>query len=211
MFLDRRALFLLNVSLLVGCPAKDGTPPTPGPSTTAETLSPSPKARVRFKRLDRLAADLARALEIDRAALCTELDLLDCFEVHRVPLGGVEPYNSAIFEPIKETTKTTPMVLERIGLSACRKRAEEDLRSGAGLIFDPSLNNGQLDPNAEVFGAAIDALYKRFLQRRANAKEREGLALMYARIEATGDPEPGFDWAVLSCFAVATSAEALFY
>ncbi len=58
---------------------------------------------------------------------------------------------------------------------------------------------------------ALDLLYRRLLSRRALPEEIAKLRGLYAEVTAASEPNPGRAWAILSCFAVATSEESLFY
>jgi hypothetical protein len=182
---------------------------------TQTGLTRSEKARVRFKGQTTLRNELSAALSIDAASLCKEVGSYDCFTVHQIPLRGVEPYTLGAYEPIDDTTVTTPLAVDRIVLSACRDRVTTDFGDlGNGLIFKSlSLGaNGELnDPNAAEVSASIDTLYRRLLARHALADEVKKLQSLYADVKTANEPNPARAWAILSCFAVATSEESLFY
>lgn len=182
--------------------------------TVTSGLAESEKARVRFKRQGALQADFARALALEPAQICAEVGRYDCFGVHRVPLGGVEPYTLGINEPVEQTTVTTPLAVDRIALSGCRTRVDLDLAGDQAVIFSglPVDGAGALsDPSAPEVRAAIDRLYQRFLQRLPAESEAAHLLGLYGDVTAASEPQPARAWAILSCFAVATSVEMLFY
>ncbi|MEL7368755.1 MAG: hypothetical protein AAFN74_07580 [Myxococcota bacterium] len=192
--------------------AADGsvsTPPEDGP------FAPSNKASVRFKRHERLRNDLARALDLAPSEVCRELGQFDCTQVvHKVTLGGVSAYALGIFEPVEDTTLTAPLAVERTVLAACTRRVDIDSTRPPGQrIFDRIvLDNDRIaDINDPEVATAVDALYKRALLRPARTTEVEHLRQLYRDIEADGEPRPGRDWAVLACFSIFSSVEALFY
>jgi hypothetical protein len=168
-----------------------------------------------MKRQPQLRADLAQALSLAPGELCTEVGAYDCFGVHQIPLGGVEPYVLGINEPIEETAVTTPIAVERIALSACKARVDRDFADlGSAEIFRglPVDGDGAMaNADGAEARAAIDRLYKRLLQRAPTEAEAGHLAGLYGEVTTAQEPRPARSWALLSCFAVATSVEALFY
>ena len=74
--------------------SKDGAAGDPVPT---EQVAVSRQARVKYKSGARYANDLAEALDLSRDAVCRELGRYDCVdEVHRIVLGGVEPYTLGV-------------------------------------------------------------------------------------------------------------------
>lgn len=200
----RLALSLLLLVLLAACTADvvdlsgdETQTPTPVPVGTAT----SAKANVRFKRDQRLANDYAAALGLSTAEVCTELGTYSCTEdVHAVGLGGTAAYSQGIFEPATLTGVTAPLIVERLALYGCSVRAQRDLS-------DPG--------NAVIFGgtrsSSVTALYRRALQRDPLPSEQAHLEALHADVAAAGALDPELSWATLSCFAVLTSTESLFY
>ena len=173
----------------------------------------SARPRVNFKGGRRLATDLSRALELPRDQLCLELSTYDCVEqVHRITLGGVEPYSLGINEPVPISPVTAPIAVDRLALQACDRRAQLDLEPGAqALIFAELARVAPgADPTRAQLDTATDALYERLVQRDPSDLERRALADLWTEARAKS-PSPARDWATLSCFMVATSLEALFY
>ena len=181
-----------------------GEPPPPLPT--------SPKANVRFKGPQRLAADLAQALELPLSDMCLELGDMHCTDdVHRVTLGGAEPYNLGINKPAQFTTVTAPIAVDRVVLAACARRVDEDF-SGTPRIFDVPRSGGALaDPGGDEVADAIDRIYTGGLLRHAADTEVAHLRALYDDVEATGTSTPARDWAVAACFATLTTLEFLFY
>jgi hypothetical protein len=194
----------------------DGSIVLPDGGVVENQIPESEKARVQFKRQRRLRADFAAALGFSADEVCKELDRFDCFvTVHNISLGGVDAYNLGIFEPLEETTKTTPIAMERIALTGCRNRVDLDLDTPESALIFKNLamdaSGGLADVNAASVDDAIDALYKRFALRRANPEEIAELRGFYETVTASGDTKAARSWAILACFMVSTSVESLFY
>lgn len=205
---------LTSVDAGTPAPATDAGAETDAGSPTA-TLRTSAKARVRFKKAERYRNDLAQALQLNPNQVCQELGQYDCVEfVHTVALGGVEPYTLGITAPLDDTTATTPLAVERVALSACGQRVDADFADpDAALIFKSlPVDSGTLsNPDAESVTQALTTLVQRSLLRDPRPEELSQLRALYGQITQDGAPEPARDWAVLSCFVVVTSLEALFY
>ncbi len=229
MFLDlrfRRALghaliALVALSALTACHEEQASAPDPTPMAEPEPAAePDPevpqgivashKARVKFKGGERYARDLAAALELPRDQLCSELGLYDCVgEVHRISLGGVEPYELGIDEPLPVAPVSAAIAVDRVALSACTRRVEADLADpGAAVIF-AALAAADGPKRADLEAIAAD-LVDRVLRRDATPAEIASIADFYAEAEADAE-SPARAFGQLSCFAVATMLEALFY
>lgn len=181
-------------------PGGEGQPDGGNPGAGPDPTSRSPS--IKRKDGEQLSSDLAQALELDRSEVCRELGLYDCArEAHRIVLGGVEPYRLRIDVPLSGVGVSAPIAADRVALSACAARARLDLDGGgAPVVFGP-LAEGAPDGRARV----VDALYDRLLGRAPDPEERALLA---------GWTEEGMtdrDFAILSCFVVATTLEHLFY
>ncbi len=182
------------------------------PDSGGDGLARSDKARVRWKGEPILRSELASALALPGADLCKELGTFDCFSVHRVALGGVEPYTLGINEPFPDTAVTAPLAIERVALSGCRTRVDLDLATPASAVIFRDLPGDALpDLDAPAVRGAIDRLYARFTSRAPHEDEARALLDLYADVTAANEPRPARAWAILSCFAVATSIESLFY
>ena len=174
----------------------------------------STKSRVRFLGGERYAARLAAGLGLERGELCRELGRFDCAaEAHNIVLGGVDAEHLGFYEQLPTTTVTTPFAVDRLALSACGQAARRDIdepESAAIFALYPD-EAGKLDVDAPAVAAAIQELYVRLLQRQPADEELAAVRELYAAVEQTGTTQAGLDWATASCFAVATTAEALFY
>ena len=215
-----------SIAIVAGCadgpqpPWPEGAPEPPAPTSTTprpeSTVAQSQKANVRFKRSARLRNDYAQALELDPSELCVELGQYACTEdVHRVALGDASPYTQGVYEPATETGVTAPLIVERVALAACGQRVELDFTyASAAVIFKdlPVDGDGNLeDADSEHVQAAVTNLYRRFLLRNPRDEEQADFTAAYHDVETVTSTDAARQWAYASCFAVATSIEALFY
>lgn len=203
MFRDKLMVLLVMGAVVAACGGDDGSDADPGNESLQD---PSSKARVKFKTGIRIANDLSQALELDRDELCTELSVHDCFEVHKIVLGGVEPYKLRVDEPLPSAPVAAPMAVERIALTACGERAQRDFdEPGRAALFADVVETS----TPEALAAVANRLYERLLARAATAPETEALVGLYDELGERAARNR--TWAQLSCFAVATSTEFLFY
>jgi len=189
--------------------SKGGVASDPVPT---EGVAASRQARVKYKSGARYANDLAVALDLPRDAVCRELGRYDCVdEVHRIVLGGVEPYTLGVREPLPSIAVTAPIAQDRVALAACTERIERDLAASESVFLTTvdvdAPTPGELEATARRF-------YDRILRREATPDEVSALA----QFHSTVTDEPGEsratttrDWAILSCFMVATTLESIFY
>jgi hypothetical protein len=131
--------------------------------------------------------------------------------VHRIVLGGVEPYTLGVREPLPSLGVTAPIAQDRVALAACTERIERDLAASEPVFLTAvdvdAPTPGQLEATAGRF-------YDRILRRAATPDEVSALAQFHSTV--TGERgESGatatYDWAILSCFMVATALESIFY
>ncbi len=187
-----------------------------GGSARAPTYE-SARNNLRFKRTDRIELEFARILELQPDQLCAELGLYSCLdEIHRVTLGGVEPYRANIYTAFEHTSISAPLVVERVALAACSRRVQLDAANLAeAVIFTdvPVTVDGRLgDVDDPTVTAAIERLFTRALLRRPSADDLADIRQLYRDVEASADSEiPAADWAVLTCMITLTSVESLFY
>ena len=178
------------------------------PSVDAPTQDCAPPSEpLRWKRADVLINDLAGALELDKATICTELGTTPCREVHGISLGANEPFLNTLYEPSPRPMVTTPLAIDRVTLAACRQRVERDLEVAPGerVVFTHiELDSASLDPAAAGVTDQVYELYQRLLGRDATDDEVATLAEL-----ASGTSVPTF--ATLACFSIATTTEFLFY
>lgn len=212
----RFAKFALVAALaLVGCddsssPDDDG----PGTGGSGPDLPPtSNNAALKLKAGLRFNNDVAQALDLG-PEFCSELGLADCSAVHFIILGGADAFGSGLYVPLPETTATSPLAFDRIAIAGCSARATMDLENpgSATLFVDLGVDgDGNMDPDSPAAAAAVERLYRKGLARNPSASEAKALLDMYETIEAQGSDAPAQDWATLSCFAVLTSMENIFY
>ena len=225
-------LRLASLALLVvavgqgsaGCADDDpaATPPSAGvdagsdagPVVVVPSIA-SPKANVRFLNAPRLSKTFAKALALPENELCTELGQYQCVDfIHKVSLLGTDPYLFGANEPLKATTASTPLIVERVATAGCLSRYKLDRAQPASGIFFHRLvidASGKANADAPEVAAALDGIYVRALQRHATATEVADLKQLYRDIEALPSSKPAEDWAIASCVAVLTSMESLFY
>lgn len=204
----------LGAALLCACPAQ---PPSDPPTLDMPTgpVARAAQGNLRLKSPEQLSADYAAALELPADALCTELGQYQCVGlVHNVALGGVEPYGTGLYEPSGVTAAATPLVVERVAWSACTRRVDADLKDpAAAVLFGgvPLAGARLADPGGPALRAAIGQLVQRGLQRDVYAVEVARYTQLARDIEASGSSEPARASLQALCFAVLTSAEAIFY
>ncbi len=188
-----------------------------------ETLTPPPSegfslnAEVRMKKVDLFVNDLKDALGFSsEEAFCLELNTYDCTSVvHNIVLGGVDAYDSAVFEPYESATESTPIAIERIALQACTKRVDDDLSDQQAAVVYKNFNldgsNNFVNFDESVLNTTTDSLYKRFLKRMPTADESKTLRILYERLAEVEQNGIAYEWARMSCYMVATHVENIFY
>ncbi len=221
-------ILIVTFSLLTAAGACKDEPKVevPSDSVPTEQVAASRQARVKYKSGARYANDLAAALDLQRDAVCRELGRYDCVdEVHRIVLGGVEPYTLGVWEPLPSLGVTAPIAQDRVALAACTERIERDLAAVYEVPLDAAaepvfLTAVDVDaPTPGQLEATAGRFYDRILRRAATPDEVSALAQFHsAVIHSTVTDEPGEsgatatrDWAILSCFMVATTLESIFY
>jgi hypothetical protein len=177
-------------------------------------LVPSIKSRVKFKGAKRFGTDLASALGLEAEALCNELGLYNCLEVHQIVLGGMEPYRLGINKPLPKAGLTAPIAADRVALAACAERIKRDFAPDATSVLFDRLPELDQRPSEQWRQAVASQLYQRVLRRDATSNESLALVNFYDEVELEhggASEETTKDWVSLSCFAVSTMLEALFY
>lgn len=168
----------------------------------------STKNRLAWKRHRALETDLMAALALEKQEVCNELGIYSCVDfVHLVPLGGNEPFAKSQYEPLAAPTVTTPIAVDRVALSACAVRTGKDA-AGAPVVF-LSLDFAAAAVEDADADATIAELSRRLLAREATPGEIEELRDL--TVDEEGAPVAVADFATLSCFAIATMSENLFY
>lgn len=188
--------------------------PEPEPEITEDnTALPSHRPRVKFKNGQRYVNDLSRALELPRLEICRELGLYDCVdEVHNITLGGVEPYNKGIREPLPVAPVTAPIAMDRIALVACGKRADADFADPQGAVLFKEVAQAGAQATEADYQAVSRRIYEQVLAREPEDFEVQNLAAFTAEVqEEVGAARVPQEWSTMSCFMVATSMEAMFY
>jgi hypothetical protein len=103
--------------------------------------------------------------------------------------------------------------MDRIALNGCARRADLDAEGAPVVFTEIDLLASSLDPTDPATVNAVrhqaNILYQRFLARDATPSELDIHELLL-QDDGSG-PISGRDFAVLSCFAVSTSTEFVFF
>ncbi len=200
---------LTLIALLAALFAALAAPAAPALAQGAAPASPDP--RIKFKDGERYLRDLSESLEIPRNEICLELSRYDCADkAFRIVLGGVDPYEIRIMQPLDQASLASPIAFDRVALQVCSGRVARDKADpSTAILFKPAAGR----PDAAWREALVDRLYDRILRRDADAGERQRMSGFLEGLEArTGRSRKGqADQTVLACFALASSAEATFY
>jgi len=195
----------------LGCPSSTTTAPNLPPPVVLDDpddVDTSANARVLWKRHIALASDLSTALALPRGQLCQEFVDYDCVdEVFLSSLGGNDPYYSARYDREPRPTVVTPMALERVAWSACLTKIDQERAREGDAVFGPfALDDVVLDDDdVAALQDLLRRLTRRFFARDALPSEVRIVADLVDG--ETTDAEA----AASVCFALATSAEFLFY
>lgn len=217
----RLRCLLPTLALAGGCPsdapiddAAEDTAATEPAGTTGDPEPPglqrAERGELQWKRNVALQRDLMRALDLPEDGVCDELGRGSCTrEIHHIVLGGADPLRIGLYKPLPDTLVSTPIVLDRVVMSACVHRVELD-QGGAPVVFT-ALDLAGPAPAAEdaAFTATVTELYRRLLSRDPQPDELTTLAAL--AVDAAGAPVSARDFAALTCFAIGTSSEFLFF
>lgn len=194
-----------SAGLGLGCGgAGSGDGGDPGDDIAASTRN-----HLTWKRQHTVEQDLVRALDLTSDEICTELGRFPCIgQAHLVVLGGNDPIDRGMYEPLDRPIVTTPLAVDRVVLSACGARVEMD-RSGEPRVFrDLDFSGAAPAPDSEEFRATVTTIYRRFLARDPVEAEVEALADL--SVATDDDPLDAADFARAVCLAVGTTTEFLF-
>lgn len=213
-----RTLHILLPVLMLASACRDGgtststeeTGDTGSTGAEPEPLQRAQRGELQWKRNAALQHDLMRALELPEDGVCDELGRGSCTrEVHHISLGGADPLRIGLYKPLPDTLVSTPIVLDRVVMSACVNRANLD-RGAAPVVFtDLDLGAAAPSPDDKAFTATVTTLYRRLLQRDPEPSELTTLEAL--TVDAAGEPVTAHDFAVLACFTVGTTSEFLFF
>jgi hypothetical protein len=215
-----KALFALPLVIaavaLAGCPEAPAGGPDAGVGVDVDggVVAPPPpfaistRNALAWKRQRALETDLMAALELAKDELCSELGLYSCVDfVHLVPLGGNEPFARSQYEPLPSPTVTTPIAFDRVALQACRTRTDKDI-AGDGVVF-AGLDFDAAAVDDATAAPVLEGLGKRLLGRALTPSEVEEFTAL--TVDDDGAAVSPRDFAILSCFSIATMSETIFY
>ena len=213
---------LVLASLLsLGCTGTEDTETnTPATDDTQAAASlaemqVSVKSDLRWVRARVFETRLGQALLLDESALCEELGIYSCVnDVHLVALGGNDPYEKALYEPMASPSATTPIAVERLVVSACVAAVEKEKGAAQQFVFlDLDLNAESLDVLNPVENQAISdtivSLYRRFHSR--NPLPQEEVLARELLVDGDGNPVSASAFAQAACIAIGSTSEAVFY
>jgi hypothetical protein len=215
-------LFISGLTAIAALAASCTTAPEPAtPQFAANPPAPvaSSDPRVKFKDGERYLRDLSTNLNIPREDICKELSRYDCVtDAFRIVLGGVEAPNLLVNEPIENAALTSPIAVDRVALHVCSNRVRMDREKPTEAVL---FKTGAFGPGGRArtvdktwLNNTADTIYGSILMRSPSEREIQNLTAYYAHV-ADGRPansaEVAADWVTLSCFAVASSLEAVFY
>ena len=217
----RNSKFLGLAALATLAAACTTTPEAATPQMSATSPLPvaSSDPRVKFKDGERYLRDLSANLQIPRESICKELSQYDCVtDAFRIVLGGVEAPNLLVNEPIENAALTSPIAVDRVALQVCANRVHMDREKPAeAVLFKAGAfgrdGRGKAPDKAWLHDTA-DTIYGAILLRSPSEDEIRALTDFYStagRGRPANSVDAAADWVTLSCFAVASSLEAVFY
>jgi hypothetical protein len=151
-----------------------------------------------------------QALALTRDEVCKELGERDCIrDIHVIALGGNDPFRSGINQPPSRPLSTTPVVVDRVLLSACSARARADKNKPAKVFGELDLRGPAPLPDTPAVDATITTLFRRLLGRDPRTNETALIKTLLATDEPDA-PQTAEEFAILACFTVGSSLEFLF-
>lgn len=182
-------------------------PTVPEPYACDPAATPPAVESLEWKRVAAVTADLEGGLGLADDTLCNEVDLVPCRDVHRVALGGNDPFGAAQYEPVGSPLATTPAAVERLVISACENAVARDAESSPVVFTDLPPTDAPAD--AEALGRQAGALYRRLLARDATPDELA--ILVELAVDGAGAPRSAREADVLTCFAIGTTTENVLF
>lgn len=192
---------------------REEMPPPPPPDLSCEQAEPPMPETLVWKRADALATDLSSALSLAPDTMCRELGVIPCVEAERVALGGSDPLGTGLYVPPARPGLTSPNAVDRLVLAACAERVSLDVTGPAQIVRTIDLAAASLDPDDAATRTAMETdattLHRRLLARDPSADELAVLVEL-AR-PADGLTPSAREWATLTCFAIGSRTDNVFY
>jgi hypothetical protein len=212
----------LFATLSLACSTSTTDPPTDpvdaGSIVVVETpVAQSTRNHLLWKRARAFEQGIGESLLLSKDEVCKELGRASCVDdVHLVALGGNDPFQQGMHEPLAEPTATTPIAVERIALSACQTSVAKDAARAVPLLFlDLDLRADApafvLDDSSaqQASEDAARRVGQRLLARDLSDAELHMLSAL--RVDEAGTPVQPREYAISMCFALATLTEVVFF
>lgn len=190
-----------------GSGGDDGGTDDTGNPAAQPAYATSTRADLRVKRWRQLSLDLQGALELAEDEVCKEIDRFQCTSMHVVQLGGISDDNG-VYQPQEQLSVTAGLATERVVLQACTHRMEADREADEPVVFGHVDLEGDTLEAAEAEAQSTE-LWRRLLARDPSPEELTGAMELHTSVLASGGDNAA--WAVMLCFALGTSTEALTY
>ena len=190
-----------NVSKPERAESTKKTGQTDSDSATDAGSAPKAQGTLVWKRYRAIENSLMNALSLTKPQVCQELGQFNCVDrIHLTSLGGNFPLLGQYERPGKPSV-LTPLVMERIVLSACTTRLELDRAAGAqAQVFKQFSLNASSVSATEVEQLTVE-LFQRILARDPSTEEKAAISGMASQL---GD---GATVAKSVCFAIGTLPE----
>lgn len=195
--ITKRAAATVSLLALVAC----------GDDATAEppciSVAPAIADTLRWSRNEVFLRGVAQALELPVDEMCVELGQRSCAKLHQLALGGNNPFDDGLYQPVSNTLPITTTVVDRVLLASCVTRADLDAAGTPVVFTELELATPSSAPDSAAARKQADLLIQRFHGRVATEVELDALAELATDATAR-------EFAITSCFAVGSTTESLF-
>ena len=160
-----------------------------------------------WKRSSALENSIMDALDLKAEEICNELGQYNCInKVYLAEFGGNDAIEKSQYVRLEKPSFVTSIALERVALSACLKKVEKE-KTVKSLFKHYDIDDKKIDYNTqkESVDKQNEYLYRRFYARDPLPEELAELGTL-----ADGNVTTT-EYATLTCFALLSSSEFLFY